>query len=69
MPTPIKTHESFIHDRVLQDLITAHLYATSALPETEEVLDMTISTPDHAGLRTLQYQTIKMKEVELIVHS
>lgn len=69
MPTPIENRESCIHDRVLQDLIAAHLQSMSAITAADEVLELTLSTPDHAGLRTIQYKTIKMKEVELIVHS
>lgn len=69
MPTPIENRENFIHDRVLLDLIAAHLYATTAVADNEEVLELTLSDPDHAGLRTINYKTIKMKEVELIVHS
>lgn len=69
MPTPIENRENFIHDRVLQDLIVAHLYVTTALADNEEVLELSLGLPDHSGLRTISYKTIKMKEVELIVHS
>jgi hypothetical protein len=68
MPTP-ENRESFIHDRILQDLIAAHLYATTAVADNEEVLELTLSPPDKVGLRTINYKTMKMKEVELIVHS
>lgn len=69
MPSPIQNRESFIHDRVLQDLIAAHLYVTTAVADNEEVLELTLSPPDAVGLRTINYKTIKTKEVELIVHS
>lgn len=69
MPNFIKNQESYIHDRVLQDLIAAHLQAISAVTNSEEVLDLTLSIPDHSGLRTISYKTIKTKEVELIVHT
>lgn len=69
MPTPIENRQSFIHDRVLQDLIAAHLYSTTAVADDEEVLELTLSPPDNVGLRTINYKTMKNKEVELIVHS
>lgn len=69
MPTPIQDRESFIHERVLQDLIAAHLYATTTVADDEEVLELTVGPPDHAGLRTILYKTIKNKDVELIIHT
>lgn len=69
MPTPIETRESFIHDRVLQDLIAAHLYVTTTVADDEEVLEVHLSPPDQVGLRTINYKTIKNREVELIIHS
>lgn len=69
MPTPILEHESFIHERVLQDLIAAHLYATTTVADDEEVLELTVSSPDNVGLRTINYKTIKNKDVELIIHA
>lgn len=69
MPSPIENRESYIHDRILQDLIAAHLQAMSIIPDSTEVIDLHLSIPDHSGLRTISYKTIKTKEVELIVHS
>lgn len=69
MANPILDRESYIHDRVLQDLVAAHLYATTTVADDEEVLEVSVSPPDHCGLRTILYKTIKNREVTLIVHS
>lgn len=69
MPSLIENRESYIHDRILQDLIAAHLQAMSVIPSSVEVQDMSISAPDRTGLRTITYKTFKTKAVELIVHT
>lgn len=65
----VHIRESYIHDGVLQDLIAAHLYATTLVNDDEEVLSLTIGNPNSDGVRPIVYKTIKNREVELIVHS
>lgn len=82
MPTPtsslasVKTasrsivnREIYLNEATLKDIIAAHLYATTEVADDEEVLELHVLPSAIEGMCLINYKTIKIKEVELIVHS
>lgn len=69
MSTPIHDREIYINEGTIQDLIAAHLYATTMVADDEEVLEVQLGETNMDGVRAIRYKTIKNREVELIVHS
>lgn len=65
----VQDRTTYLNDNTLKDIIAAHLYAVSALADDEEVLTISMSEPDEEGIRVLDYQLIKNKDVELVIHS
>lgn len=65
----IRELQSYLHDGTLQDIIAAHLHATSVLDDNEDVIAISVGEPDAEGKRPINLKIIKTQDVELIVHT
>jgi hypothetical protein len=66
---PERKMESYLHNDTIKNIVAAHLYAMCRINDDEEVLDLTIGSPDRDGVCPIRYTVIQTREVELIVHS
>ena len=64
----IQERTTYLNQNTLMDLIAAHLYAVSAVADDEEILDMKLINLYGENL-IIMYNSIKDKEVDVIVHS
>lgn len=44
-----------LHDGVLQELIAVYLQQVCVIKSSEDVTNVTISAPDHKGVRTIRF--------------
>lgn len=65
----IRELRSYLSNDTLLDIIAAHLTATSVIDDDEDVLTLRIGEVNEENKRPIYLEIIKMKEVELIVHS
>lgn len=66
-----RTIEVPIHDGTLTDLLVSHYLRTFAnfkLEDGEEVINLTLGTPDKHGVRKISFMFIQEHEAQTIVH-
>lgn len=68
LPREERTIELPLHDEVLTDLVTSHLYAIGVLKDVEDVIKIKFGEPNSKGIRKLNFTFIEEREAEVIVH-
>lgn len=56
-----------LHDSTLQELIAVHLMQVCLIRSSEDVTNVTISAPDHKGVRTVRF-TVE-PDIQTIYHT